>query len=179
MDASRVLLLSGPFGVGKSSLTRELTSIYDFERISTSAYLNNFIPGADHLGVAELRHAQQLTGDQLDVDTNFQWIVRPVAVEALKAHPSASRWIIDAVRKPLQVHYFRQEFGAAVRHVHLRATEELLRSRYLGSDEQYAEAVSRPNEVSARSLGAIADAVIDVGTLSPAELAAMIVHEVN
>lgn len=177
MANSKLLLLSGPFSVGKSSLTKELTERHAFMKVSTSSYLNALIPDAFSLDAVKLRRAQQIKGDQLDDETDFGWVVRPVTVNALLANPLIDRWIVDAVRKPRQVTHFRDQFGGAVYHAHLHASDVLLRSRYAGSDQDYASAVAHSNEQSARGLGVIADVVIDVDGLSPAELALRIVQE--
>ncbi|MEA5126209.1 AAA family ATPase [Xanthomonas dyei] len=174
MNQVRIVLLSGAFGVGKSAATTELINEFGFQKVSTSAYLRSFIPDAS-LSETELRRQLQEAGDRLDAETDYTWVVDPVTIRAIEQAPDTKGWIIDAVRKARQVEHFRSRFGSAVRHVHLEAPEAVLRSRYAHSDDDYSNAVSHPNEVSARSLRSIADCLIETSTQTPEQVASSII----
>lgn len=164
----RILLLSGAQAVGKSTVASALRDTYGFSPISSSGYLRQI---SDEKRVDANRLNLQEIGDALDEETDFEWIVAGVAGPLVMAHPHVHYWLVDSVRKHRQVHHFRAKFGEAVRHVHLRAPEDVLRSRYQlraeSYDTPYEARVLHPNEVSARSLYATADASFDT-TVSPA-----------
>jgi adenylosuccinate synthase len=118
----------------------------------------------------------QELGDQLDLETDYRWLIDEVAVPAIASRPTQERWLVDAVRKDRQVAHFRHEFPGRVIHVHLTADEGVLRERYdarlrAGDDYQgnksYDTAIRHPNELAARSLREIADHTIETNGLSP------------
>lgn len=168
----KLLLLSGAIGAGKSSVATEMEVHSGFRKISSSGYLRAY---GQRLFPAEERHQLQELGDRLDRETDFQWIVKDVAVTAIEDSPYVENWLLDAVRKPRQVEHFRDRFGHRVRHIHLIAPETLLRERYVrradANDTSYDQAVTHPNEVAARSLESIADGVFDTSRLTPTEIA--------
>jgi adenylosuccinate synthase len=119
-------------------------------------------------------------GDLLDAETDYRWLLDDVSKPAIVSTFGKRRWVVDAVRKDRQVSHFRDEFGHTVDHVHLFASEEVLRARYehrqqsgddYVGDVPYEKAIQHPNEVSARSLIEIADHAIDIGLKTPAEAA--------
>lgn len=171
MRKLRIVLLSGPFKVGKSTVTGELIHQFGYLKISSSDYLRSLSPGAEQLDIAEARLLLQETGDELDRQTNFRWVVDPVATSAIAGTPDASNWLFDAVRKRRQVEHFRESFGRAVMHVHLTAPDDVLRSRSGLTEAAYNTAIAHPNEISARSLGDIADRVFDTTLLTAYEIA--------
>jgi adenylosuccinate synthase len=164
MAVERVLLLSGAIGSGKSAVAKELVRTFEFVKIASSDYLISLIP-TDELkeGDARRRQLQEL-GDRQDKETGYRWIVDPVAVQALKGAPDVRNWLVDAVRKERQVELFRERFGALIHHVHLTATEEVLRSRYAEKGDDYDAAIVHPNEVNTKNLEELADLVLDTST---------------
>lgn len=173
----RVLLLSGPLSVGKSSVTKALAQTHYFERIRSGSYLASV---AAHRGIVPTRIGLQGLGDSLDLETDFQWLIDAVAVPAFAAMPTQMSWIVDAVRKRRQVEHFKARFAIPPFHVHLVASEATLRQRYESrqeagddyvGDAPYDEAIRHPNEVASRSLITIADLVLDIETRSPQDSA--------
>lgn len=158
MPDLQILLLSGPFRVGKSTLADLLIAQHGFRKISSGGYLRSLLDGEG----AEHRPSLQGLGDRLDAQTDYRWLIDPLAKGAIDASPEHARWLIDAVRKPRQVEHFRAEFPSAVRHIHLTADEALLQSRYTEGLDAYRRDLAHPNEQSSRSLGAIADLTIDM-----------------
>lgn len=168
----KLLLLSGASGAGKSSVAKELEDAFQFKRISSSGYLRAY--GATLKDGGEKQQLQNL-GDSLDIETDYAWIVVDVAVPSITASPEYKYWLLDAVRKCRQVEHFRNQFGQAIRHIHLSAPEETLRQRYneraKPDDTPYEDVIRHPNEITARSLGNIADCIIDTSQLSPKDIA--------
>jgi len=171
MAVEKLLLLSGAIGSGKTEVAKELIRAFQFVKIASSGYLTSLIPPDELKERDERRRQLQELGDRLDVETGYRWIVDPVAIQAIQGTPSTENWLIDAVRKKRQVELFRERFGSVVRHVHLTASEEVLRSRYAEKGGDYDAAIAHPNEVNARSLQKLADLVLDTSA-AKAELLA-------
>lgn len=161
MAVEKLLLLSGAIGSGKTEVACELIKNFEFVKIASSGYLSSLIPAEQRKEGDERRRQLQELGDRLDDETGYRWIVDPVAIQAIQDSPSTRNWLVDAVRKKRQVELFRERFGSLVRHVHLTASEEVLRSRYAQKGSDYDTVVMHPNEVNARSLEGFADLVLD------------------
>lgn len=174
MAVEKLLLLSGAIGSGKTAVAKELIRVFQFVKIASGAYLVAQIPPHKLKDGDTRRRQLQELGDHLDVKTGYHWIVDLVAVQALNGTPGVKNWLVDAVRKKRQVELFRERFGSLVRHVHLTASEEVLRSRYAEKGEDYDAAIVHPNEVSARSLERLADLVLDTSSAKPGLLAQQI-----
>ena len=177
-----IVLLSGPLAVGKTAVASILTEKYALKKISSSAQLRAV---ALDRGLEATRGNLQKIGDSLDRETNFEWLVDPVACNHIASDPFQSSWFIDAVRKPEQIAHFRARFPK-VFHVHLSADEDVLRERFLGrarvgddveTGGSYEQSVRHANEQSARSLGALADLVLDLVAITPDDAAAAIVRQ--
>ena len=174
-SVEKFLLISGAIGAGKTSVANVLVSRFKFQKISSSGYLRSLIP-PEELSVGDnARFQLQNLGDQLDKETDYFWVVDPVSTGQIKIHPDIHNWLIDAVRKKRQVEHFRNKFGSAIRHIHLTAPEEILRSRHSCRSDEYDRAVNHSNEVNARSLGEIADLIIDTSVNAPNVVATQIV----
>ena len=176
-DILLLLLLSGPIAVGKSAVARELVENHAFKSIRSGAYLKELAAGQ---GANNSRAALQQLGDKMDEKTDYRWLVDDVAVTAVNSNPRQVRWLVDSVRKKRQVDHFRTQFGRSVLHVHLVASEAVLRERYTrrlstgggaGDDTSYENAIAHTNETSARALIDIADIVIDAAQTAPAKAA--------
>jgi adenylate kinase family enzyme len=173
----RLILLSGPIAVGKSHAAAALISRHQFQRISSSNYLRELL-AAD--GREADRTSLQDLGDFLDVSTDYRWLIDNVAAPLFsQSVPENGRWLLDAVRKQRQVEHFKGTVADA-HHVHLMASETTLRRRYearrSGGDPTYDDAISHPNEQSARGLIGIADQIISVEGLSPEDIADSIIN---
>lgn len=174
-----LLLLSGPIAVGKSAVSRALQQDFSFMPIRSGPYLHEL---AIEKGCGSDRVDLQVLGDQLDEDTNYRWVLSDVAIPTVMASPQVTRWLFDCVRKKHQIDHFRQHFGSAIFHVHLHASEGVLKSRYElrakmeGRDKgtPYDEVVRHPNETASRSLMANADIALDTEHGSPTHVAAAI-----
>lgn len=168
----RLLLLSGPMGSGKTSVSAALQEHYEFFPISSGAFLREqLIARREPID----RHHLQELGDALDRTTDFSWLIESVARPAFDARPHAENWLLDAVRKPQQVELFRRHFAQSIKHVHIVATEPVLQKRYAerGPNHlaEYLTSVSHPNEQSARSIAGLADKILNSEKFTPIEIA--------
>src|SRR5437879_5669745 len=123
----RILLLSGPLAVGKSSVAALLTERGNFTRVRSGQFLSEY---ATARGITPDRQTLQEIGDRLDIETDYRWLIDDVAAPAIASNPSQARWLVDAVRKHRQVEHFRNRFPGQVIHVHLTADERVLQERY-------------------------------------------------
>jgi adenylosuccinate synthase len=171
MAVEKLLLLSGAIGSGKTEVAKELTRTFQFVKVASGGYLTSLIPPNELKEGDERRRQLQELGDRLDEETDYRWIVDPVAIQAIRSSPETENWLVDAVRKKRQVELFRERFGSLIRHVHLTASENVLRSRYAEKGGDYDAAIAHPNEVNARSLQKLADLVLDTSA-AKAELLA-------
>lgn len=179
--STRIVLLSGPLAVGKTAVSNALSERFGFRKISSSNYLRRV---ATERGLPQTRQSLQGLGDALDEETAFTWLIDDVATPQVASETAQSDWFVDAVRKPEQVRCFRDKFDDIL-HVHLTAPEEVLKARFTdrsrdGDDAanagSYEICVAHPNEQSARSLGPIADLIIDLSVTTPEEAAAAILR---
>lgn len=177
MAAEKILLLSGAIGAGKTSVANAFLESFCFEKVSSSAYLRSYFTEVGLKNGDEGRLQLQELGDRLDIETDFLWVIDPVTVDAISKNPLISRWLVDAVRKKKQVEHFRTRFRTRVRHVHLTAHEDVLRSRQANRAGDYDKAIAHSNEVSARRLRSIADLVIDTSASQPNSIATEILEQ--
>lgn len=180
-----LLLLSGAVGAGKTSVANALLDTHEFRRISTSRHLAGI---ATAQGLPLERAVLQQLGDTLDIQTDYLWPIS-VAVEQMQELDGSDvmLWLLDAVRKPQQVAHFRDAF-AHVLHVHVTASEEILRARYLlrqsifdsrDAGKGYEALVRHPNEVASRALQTIADVTYNSGKQSTDCIAENIVQKIQ
>lgn len=164
-----LVLISGPVAVGKTALRQELIAVHEFDYVRSGSYL---LARAEQQGIASCRTDLQNLGDALDRQTDYRWLLDDVALPGFAKVPEQRRWLVDAVRKARQIEHFRAEFGSAVLHVHLTASEDILRNRYerrrlesgvIYDKTPYETAISHENEIASRSLISLADIVIDTG----------------
>lgn len=162
----KIILLSGPVAVGKTSIAASLEKEYGFKRIKSSQYLIN---EANSLGIEINRLNLQNLGDKFDETSDFLWVVDKVTLPVIKSTPDQNLWLFDSVRKQRQVEHFKLNLPPEYKiyHLHITASEETIQTRFflrdpLLSQNSYTETISHPNETSARSLIGIADHVIKV-----------------
>ena len=177
-----LLLLSGPIAVGKTAIRQSLVANHGFDYVRSGQYLMEM---ADRRSIDAKRISLQDLGDELDLKTDFRWLLDDVAIPAFRDKPHMKRWIIDAVRKPRQVtHILGVDQCPLVLHAHLVAPEETLEKRYEERRAKqanpldvspYAVAINHPNEKSSRQLISIADAIYDTSLMGPDQIGEQIV----
>lgn len=124
-----VLVLSGPTGVGKTTLSTWLVANVGFTHLSTSGAIRALSPD-----VEPTRRALQKAGNALDNSTGFEWISNAV-VECLDGH-DRKLIVVDAVRKPKQVLAMRAALEVPLLHCHLCAPTSVLKKRHLERGRQ-------------------------------------------
>lgn len=178
-----IVLFSGPAAAGKSSICSLLEERHEFAPIKSSTHLRSVVGKSDR---EVTREALQETGDRLDIETCYSWLVEDVAKPQMAARSEHNRWYVDSVRKPEQIERFVAAFPGQIFHVHIIAPDEVLRSRLLlrstvGSGASYEksfdEHVLHPNEISARSLGGVADLIIDTSINDASSACAQIIRK--
>jgi len=124
----------------------------------------------------------------LDRETDFRWLIDEVAAPAILARDEVKYWLIDSVRKNRQVTHFKNRFGKDAFHIHLNASEELLRTRYekrlLEGNEYvgntpYEQAIKHPNEIASRGLLQLSDHVVEVDSKTAVEVSIEIMRKLS
>ena len=155
----RLIVLSGPIGVGKTSFGNALIDLFGATRVSTHSWL------LAKTGCQNERSALQVAGDRMDAETGAAWVAD--AVEDATQAEDGSLLLLDSARIEGQVQALRGRFLDAVFHVHLNAEPAELEHRYLKRKSElkehatYAEARSHGTEAQVGSLAAIADLVLE------------------
>jgi adenylosuccinate synthase len=160
---------------GKTSVSAVLQERYGFLPISSGAFLRSQLALQNRSN--ERRHLQDL-GDTLDQASDFLWLIDLVARPVFEERPHSDNWLVDAVREPRQVEFFRSGFTDAVRHVHVVAPEDVLWQRYACRSAlplaRYQADLLHPNEQSARSLAALVDQILGTDKHTSFEIADLI-----
>ena len=118
-----LIILSGPIGVGKSSVGKQLEELSRAHRVSTRSWL------IQHAGADNERGSLQAAGERMDEETRGAWVVN-AAEEAERDLPADAILLVDSARTTAQVEKLRERFGERVFHVHLHAADEMLERRY-------------------------------------------------
>lgn len=180
-----ILLLSGPAASGKSTICEMLMEKYGFVPIKSSSYLRGLV---DQSNREVTREVLQEIGDRLDVETDFNWLVTNVAIPQMEANQGCRHWFVDSVRKPEQVDRFLEAFPEQVFHVHITAPDKVLKVRLLDRsvasgntayEKAFAEHLTHPNEISARSLANFAPLVIDTSEIDAVTASETILEKVR
>jgi adenylosuccinate synthase len=163
-DALRIVILSGPICAGKSTVVEHLHERYGARIIKTRDLIKHQLPK-----VKDERGALQRAGEKLDRGDGGSWVRNAVArfVEsATEGSTPCGIFVVDSVRIRGQVDAIREAFGSAVHHIHLTASEEVLRERYskrgLKTQEfpDYETVKKSPTERGVEKLADLADIVV-------------------
>jgi len=165
-----VFVISGPVGVGKSSFCDQFAQRFGAVRLSTRTILiDNGIPNE--------RRALQDAGDALDQETDGKWVADGAAQHAQEVAVDGIL-LIDSARIEKQIEHLRRAYGQRLVHVHLTASINILRVRYLGRTRQmrefdrYDELKQNTTEANIEQLGRIADVQILTDRCEPKSLLA-------
>jgi adenylosuccinate synthase len=159
----RLILLSGPVGAGKSTLSMALERDLGVYVVKTRKLLLELASSED------ARSNLQAAGEDLDRKTNGTWVANAIqrAADASEFGDNADV-LVDSVRILPQIQSIREKYGARVFHVHLTASSEELARRYeerkkhaKGELESYDAVRADPTESQVEELGKVADFFID------------------
>ena len=166
-----IVVLSGPVAVGKSAFAGALSTRFEVTKVSTREFIRR------RCGTSDDRGELQRAGERLDKETGGAWIVEAVRTVAEGA-PAGCLTLVDSVRIPAQLRALREAFGCELLHVHLTASDQVLRGRYAGRThatrefDTYDKVQASPTEAGVGDLAGIADVVADAGKSDPASLVA-------
>jgi adenylosuccinate synthase len=171
-DALRVVILSGPICAGKSTVVESLRDQYGARLIKTRDLIKQQLPK-----IKDERGALQRAGEKLDRADGGAWVKDALArfiENASEGETPHGLFVVDAVRISGQVAAIREAFGTAVHHIHLTASEEVLRERYAKRGTKTKEfpdydSVKRSStERGVEKLARLADIVVATDRCSPA-----------
>jgi adenylosuccinate synthase len=167
-----IVLLSGPIAAGKTTLCDELVSRFGFSVFKTRELIQELLKD-----VPAERGALQKAGESLDKKTKGGWIAQSLA-QKVQGLGIEGNIVVDSVRIKKQIDGVRRAFGAQVVHIHLSATEGILRKRYNARRQiahikelpSYEEARRDPTEINVETLNNSADVVIDTGRCTESDV---------
>ena len=164
-----IIVLSGPTGVGKTTLAFELVQFVCALHVSTSSLISSLRPA-----LPPGRVPLQQAGNSLDEETSFSWIATEVS--RLEREFPGRSLVVDAVRKPQQVLALREQTTLSLTHVHLEAGYDhlvhrhSLRSRDIDTGQAYDVLVKDVSESYQPELAEISDLKLDTENASPSQL---------
>jgi adenylosuccinate synthase len=162
----QIVLLSGRIGSGKTSLSRRLVELYGAHLIKTRDLILQEAPRTK-----DERVSLQRAGEKLDRDTDGRWVgnalIRKMEEMETASGVAEGLYVLDSVRIPGQLDAIRTAFGSAVvHHIHLTASEELLKERYnkreAAADQgvTFETAAANATERRVEDLAGLADTVV-------------------
>ncbi|WP_207516095.1 adenylosuccinate synthetase [Longitalea luteola] len=125
-----IVLLSGEICSGKSKLCDNLEHHFGFKILKSKEALQQ-ISIERNRTLKSGRIPLQKIGEQLDKDSGGAWLRNFFQSDILHL----DRLVIDAVRIFEQIDAFRQAYGHRVIHIHLQASPEELKNRFLNRNE--------------------------------------------
>lgn len=167
--ARQIIVLSGPVGVGKSTLATALVARFGVTHIRTQDLLRS------RTGAAPERGALQKAGAALDKDTRGAWLAQELARPVTELPPDA-RVLVDAARLATQIEAVRKAFGQTVVHVHLTAPLTELATRYairrggLAELPSYDAVRADKTEAQIETLASHADLVVNTLRSTPEDI---------
>jgi adenylosuccinate synthase len=166
-----LIAVSGPIASGKSVLAEEILKRFKSYKTSTRQLL---IDG----GALSEREALIEAGNRLDIETDCNWVLER-SRRYIDEHQDCDVIIIDAVRKPRQIHHLREAFGEKFFHVHVSVPYPVAKQRYENRDAKdapsYESVRAEPTENGVWHLDQIADRVVENVNCDMASLLALAV----
>jgi adenylosuccinate synthase len=170
-----IVLISGEISCGKSKLSENLASKFDFKILKSKDALKQIAEEANKR-LKEGRQPLMKIGEQLDKDTGGSWLRDFYQKDIIQNELV----VIDAVRIAGQIDAFRQAYGHSVIHIHLKASPEELKTRFLerGEISDSEENLSKlydgfkadKTERQVHTLESKADIAIDTGRNRPEDV---------
>ena len=178
-----VVLISGNVSAGKTTLSDGLRRQYKASIVKTKEVLKDLAIKKLKRELPSERRALQEFGEQLDDETNGEWVLN-----ALKKHIVDAKVgqedivVVDAVRILPQIKVIRRAYHFAVKHVHLEAPPKALARRYrtrgdTGVKElpKYSDVEQNATESRVATLRQSADFVVDTERCTPDDILVRVV----
>lgn len=150
-----VVGLSGRISAGKSTAASILGDI-GFTGTRFSSVLQDILAAE---GIAPTREALQELGQRVNRSPGQRWLCR----QAVLRHPEARVLVIDGMRFPMDHATLAEMFGADFVHLHITASIDVRRSRYVSSGrsaDEFDIATKHPVESQIWSLRHLADYLV-------------------
>ena len=135
MKDKKIVLISGPKNVGRSTLATNLEHTFDFFRLNISEYLMDCI---DLSNCSRNNEELKKQAMRLDNETEGKWILDAILREM---HTNGKHYhiVVDAVRDMKQINHIRKRFSLRVVHVHLKISSKPNENRMDGYDNNAEE----------------------------------------
>jgi adenylosuccinate synthase len=166
-----IILISGEIASGKTTLAHKLEERFGFIVLKTRGAIKDLakkkLKGAD-----PDRSFLQKFGTHLDDKENGKWVLDYFQNDFGLSYGEHSFFVVDAIRILKQIEHFRKAYSYTVCHIHLTASPEVLKIRFLEREEvrdlsvekalsKYEEAKSDQTEQQVHTLEADADLSIN------------------
>ncbi len=125
-----ILILTGEIATGKSTLADKLEDQFKFKRCRTRERLID-LGNRKLKGAVPPRDFKQKLGHELDVKNGGKWVLEYFQELFEKDFASNNYYIIDSARILNQIQHVRNAYSYSVYHIHLEASPETLKKRFL------------------------------------------------
>jgi adenylosuccinate synthase len=129
-----IILVSGEIASGKSTLAHKLEENFNFKVLKTRDALID-LARKKLKGQEPDRTFLQNFGTTLDKKDGGKWVLDYFQNNSDFSLANGSLFFVDAVRIQKQIDYFRKAYSFIVFHIHLTASQECLKQRFLTRDE--------------------------------------------
>lgn len=129
-----ILVLSGEICTGKSTLAKLLEDRFNFRNCKTKDRLLK-IAEKKRKGKSPKRDDFQRLGEELDVKGEGKWVLEYFQELFVKDFAEHKYYVIDAARISQQIMHIRDAYSYFVYHIHLEASPESLKQRFLQRGE--------------------------------------------
>lgn len=166
-----IVLLTGEIASGKTTVAEKLDAQFGFKVLKTRGAIIE-LAKAKLKGEYPDRTFLQKFGTSLDEKEDGRWVLDYFQKEFTPLHDGSKLFIVDALRISKQIAHFRKAYSYAVFHIHLSASDQILKERFLQREEivdlspkqaleKYKTAKTDPTERKVHTLADEADLVIN------------------
>ncbi|WP_129020679.1 adenylosuccinate synthetase [Edaphocola flava] len=170
-DKKVILVLSGEICTGKSTLTEKLKDRFGFRHCKTKEGLYDFAQ-RELKGKPPDRTFLQQFGERLDKEDGGKWVLEYFQHLFSSNFTEHALYVVDSVRILEQIQHIRSAYSYFVYHIHLEASSETLKRRFLQRHEdggleeseqyeKYKKYKADQTETQVNKLSTEADLIID------------------